>query len=260
MEKSKIRKRNSIFIFVSIICLILFNVYIYPAPNSGSEIVYWARSYLGAGYKLGQPPNKWDDYGSVFDWTNWNGKFDCSGLVSYATGLRRRYITSELKDSYLNSVSAWSSLQEGDILHTNGVSGTGWPSAHVMIFVERKTVDGVIRIRVIHASSGKDKVVEIGDDELGFNEDTLKSAGFSPYYFKSDSIDPTITVYGIENNKTYNTSRTVSFSVSDNVTGSDFYAYAEQSGTKFNSRTFSTDGNYTVRFFANDWALNITDF
>jgi hypothetical protein len=253
MEESKmnreqmVNKFNLYFLFFGgLFYLILFLGYVYSAPNSGSEIVSWARAVIGAGYEEGKPANAPDvGYGIVWASPLDTSKFDCAGLVSYAAGLRRRYTTSELKNNYFDPIGSWDSLLEGDILHTNGVSGTDFPLPHVMIFVKRYIKDGITRIRIIHAGSqGVIETVEPPGTPADFKETTLKEAGFSPYRFKPDAAEPTVSVSGIEDGKAYNTSRTVSFSVSDNVVGSDFYAYAEQppySGNKFKSKTFSTE-------------------
>ena len=70
-------------------------------PETGM-IVANALAFSAAGlpYMSGQPPNtepdkdgKTPNFGGIFDLSKLNGTVDCSGLVSYAAGLRKRYTT-----------------------------------------------------------------------------------------------------------------------------------------------------------------------
>lgn len=262
MEENKMRpsRPKLIFLFLSI-CLILPVEFVWSGPNSGADIIFWARSVVNYPRLDGQPPNKSDNYGIVFDYSNWvrvNDKvtFDCTGIVCWAAGLRRHYFLSNYTIQPLLNSGSWFALQKGNIVAS---------SAHMMIFDYWKdgkdgSQDTDVAI-LIHASASANKVIE---DEI--SRGWLQNNSFAPYSFKSDSTNPSVSVSGIVNNGLYNTSRTVFFSVSDNVAGSDFYAYGEyppNGGTKFarnTNQTFSNDGNYTVRFYASDWALNITDF
>jgi len=66
--------------------------------NYGQAIVDKAKDVLGKPYHSRYPPNTWPCSAGHFDFTSWtvNDGFDCSGLVSWAAGLGRRYVTSDL--------------------------------------------------------------------------------------------------------------------------------------------------------------------
>jgi len=241
---------------IPLIVFTLTYVRICLAANPGDVIVDNAKTQLGKSYQSGQPPNKEWIYGGVFDLENWTGGYDCSGLVSYAGGLRRHYTVDELHSFVSNAT--WSALQSGNLIMSSG---------HVIIFEGGYTdALGTKRLITIEVSYEEEEVVRRGPgeslqgykDPAEYSDAYLITEGYLPYSFKTDSTPPEINVSGIEDGGVYNEPVTVTFSATDNIEVTP-YAYAEYQGTKFLEKTFSDDGQYTISFHSQDWLKNPKD-
>jgi len=221
------------------------------AMNYGQALVDKAYTVNGKPYASGNPPNEWSCPGGYFDFSSWteNAGFDCSGLVSYAANLRRRYLTGDLSGATFSNTIDWNSLQQGDLLHTNGGT-TAFPVEHVMIYVRRDEDN----LTVIHAGSS-------GVVEKTWNISLIRDTWFfSPYRLKYDTTPADTTVTGVEDGMVYNNNVTANFTVTDvtdNYPCGKFYVNDVLIlHDKTGSKTFSQDGSYQLRIQSEDWARN----
>src|SRR4030042_460675 len=94
----KMKRKNIFYSTLPFFCLGIFFAKFCFAVNPSDGIVSEAKKLIGARYVNlpppdNEPPNKDDIYGGTFDLSNWtkDSGVDCSGLTSYAGGLRRHY-------------------------------------------------------------------------------------------------------------------------------------------------------------------------
>ena len=224
------------------------------AMNYGQALVNKAYSVAGSPYVSGYPPNEWSCPGGHFDFSSWvpsNG-VDCSGLVSYAADLRRRYLTGDLSGATFSNPVNWDSLQAGDLLHSNGGSDD-FPVAHVMIFVSRNGDN----LTVIHAGSP-------GVVERTWNISLIRDTWFfAPYRLKYDTTPANTAITGVEDGRIYNNDVTADFTVTDAIDSypcgkfyvNDVLTLHDKNGSK----TFSQEGTYQLLIHSEDWARNTQD-
>jgi len=227
----------------SIFILFIISLVLKGVVHNGGTIVQIAKQQEGKPYILGEPHN--EDFGfgggGIMNYSFYG--FDCSGLVSYAAGLRRHFTVSEL-GTYMNSVS-WSNLQPGDILKSSG---------HAMIFKRYSNTPNYIWY--ISASSGEGEVHE------GHQDTTILKFTFSPYRFNTEAVAPEITITGVVDGMTYTDPVTLKFTATDNLETPSTYAYGQWKGPRFpqgSPQTYGNPGQYLVQFLAADWAWNLKD-
>ncbi|MBU2528333.1 hypothetical protein KKF70_02975, partial [bacterium] len=228
------------------------------AINYGSTIVSNAeyQALINAGYEDWQPRNKIDSsvgYGDkyVFDLINWNGKFDCSGLVSYCADLKRHYGVQNSELSYfVDSVFSWESLEPGDLFLKKDLS-------HVMIYHSKTTKGELPAATLIQASSNPEKMKVIKEP---FTQTNLES-GYYLRRLKYYEFYPSISITGVENNKGYKESVTLSYSASDSLNSAYIYAIGSYSKDdaayvdfSYAGKTFIEEGKYDITVEAQDWA------
>jgi hypothetical protein len=213
-----------------------------------------AKGYLGIKYSYqGHPLETNDGYGFVFLLEEWNpvsDGIDCSGLVDVAADLRRHYgCGPHLLPHLTTSIGGWENLQPGDLIIRGG------KNAHVRIF--EKWV-GVDIVQVVEATPPRVKVETYTIKELQNDPD----GAYVPRRLIPDTTKPTIKIKGVEDGKVYNTSVTLKVEAEDDVYTDKShpeprrYAYEEDEENKFDEKTYSEDGEYTVNFKAIDWAKN----
>ena len=194
--------------------LIIFLIFVFSvnstafAMNYGQTISNMAWSVRGKPYALANPPNEWSCPGGHFDFSNWtiNNGFDCSGLLSWAADLRRRYLASDFINEFSNSVS-WNNLSAGDFLYTRGVSGTVFPNPHILIFVKMENS----KYKIVHAGSS-------GVVDRTYTLELLRDTwGFAPYRLILDNTAADITITGVTDGGVYSSATTIFFQVQDTV-------------------------------------------
>jgi len=250
MEPGKMSKEKTILFYqiFFITLLIIFAVGIVKnvdaGPNSGSEIASIADTYIGTPYLSGYPNNKEWNYGGLFDESTLTA-FDCSGLVSWAAGLRRHYTVDELLTTFVTGVAGWYDVQQGDILSDGD---------HVMIF--DYWMNPGIELRTVEASASVKFVI---NDEI--TTAWFDAHDYLIYRFKTDNTNPTITISGVEDGGVYNNPVTVGVSADDDTSEPTpgLYFYGQDSGGKFRQKQFTEEGTYTITGHAGDWVKNPAD-
>jgi hypothetical protein len=241
---------------LSLLCCIFIGLLAFiqnaSAIYTGQALVDRAKEYLGLSYELKYPRENNDGFGFVFNegWEN-PPYTDCSGLVDIAAGLRRHYSCWHLV-TYLTTPIGWEDLQAGDLLIWINPAGYD----HVMIFEEWVETDTV---KVVESRGG------VGVQEQDYLIKDLKNQGYTCRRLIHDTTNPTIEIKGVEDGEVYNTSVTLKVEAEDDVYTDKShpeprrYAYEEDEENKFDEKTYSEDGEYTVNFKAIDWAKNEKD-
>jgi hypothetical protein len=218
---------------------------------TGQALVDEARNWIGYPYIWGDPPNKnWTGqkgfdglywYGWVFEMSQWQGGFDCSGLVSYCAGLRRHFRVSEFRDFGLFGAGRpfWEVAEPGDLIPNKDYG-------HIRILSVNKPDSA--KIYFIHAPRTGLPVKEESKsyDDLIEDEDHA-------YLFWDDHTGPEIIVIGVKDGGVYSPPVNFNYLVNDpnEPLWSVFFEGNFQKETKL-----TETGDYTLRIFAKDWAMN----
>ena len=230
MNQHQVIQFYKIFFAILLSILILgITKNINAGPNAGSDIVDIAKSYLNYPRADGYPLNKEIELGGIFDEDTVTA-FDCTGLVSWAAGLRRHYYLSQGEiNQFYTEFNNWDNLQPGDIFD-NG--------QHVMIF--ENWAANRTKITVVQASESQGKVIE-----STFTLDYMQS-NYTANRFKTDNTNPTITISGVEDGGVYNNPVTVGVSADDDTSEPTpgLYFYGQDSGGKFRQKQFTEEGTY----------------
>jgi len=214
---------------------------------TGQALVDEARNWLGYPYIWGDPPNKtWSGqkgfdnfywYGVLWDWNNWHGGFDCSGFVSSCADLRRHFGTSELVNLYGAGRPYWEVAEPGDIIATSG---------HVRILSVNK-IDSS-KVYFIHAPRTG---VPVKEETKAYDELILMNA--HAYIFLVDNFGPEIVAIGVVNGGVYSPPVNLNYLVND-PNEPLWRVFFEGNYPKETKLTET--GDYTLRIFAKDWAIN----
>jgi len=211
---------------------------------TGQALVDAARQWIGWPYIWGDPPNRtysgqkgfdgfyW--YGVLFDMRNWHGGFDCSGLVSYCAELRRHY-AADMDSLFGAGRLYWNYAQPGDIMRHPG---------HFRILSD--VIDTFVYF--IHAPHTGDTVKE---DWRTFRQlDILEEHA---YLFMDDHAGPEIIVTGVEDGGVYSPPVNFTYLVND---PNEYDPYVFVEGNYLKETKLTETGDYTLRIFAKDWAMN----
>ncbi|HHE04921.1 MAG TPA: peptidoglycan endopeptidase, partial [candidate division WOR-3 bacterium] len=205
-------KRKVLFIVFLIFAIIAKGV-----VHSGPTIVSSALFLEGTAYVLGQPENEDGRFGGGGIMNHSFSSVDCSGLVSYAAGLRRHYsVQYGGLARFLNSVS-WDNLQAGDVL---------MKSDHIVIF---NHFDETYPNLIHYVSSTVSNGVKPGRQW----ESWFQGEGYLPYRFNTEAVAPEITITGVVDGMTYTDPVTLKFTATDNLETPSTYAYGQWKGPRF---------------------------
>ena len=213
---------------------------------TGQALVDAAREWIGWPYIWGDPPNRtyfgqkgfdglyW--YGTLFDMENWHAGFDCSGLVSYCAELRRHY-AADMDNLFGAGRPYWEVAEPGDIIRLPG---------HFRILSINK-VDSA-KVYFIHAP-GAGQTVKEGSKEYW----ELIRDNEHAYIFMDDHTGPEIIVTGVEDGGVYSPPVSFNYLVNDpNEWARDVF----HEGNYLKETKLTETGDYTLRIFAKDWAMN----
>jgi len=245
-----------------LLIIILMNCVI--AEKVSADIVSCARDKIDKAYLEKYPPDKWTDSCGFFDTDTFaGGTWDCSGLVSYCSNLRRRYITSEL-EPMVDQIN-WSKMAPGDLLfHWKDPNNPKDAPNHVMIVEKVVTEKGQHLVYILHAANQDRGVVrDIMTDPNYDGNSWLIRNNYSPYRFKSTTKKAELKFDGAEKGKTYCNDRTINLSATDDVDTPlcPKGKITSPSGTitiDYNnpSKTVSKEGVYSVCANITNWSNN----
>jgi len=213
---------------------------------TGQALVDAARQWIGWPYIWGDPPNRtyfgqkgfdglyW--YGTLFDMENWHGGFDCSGLVSYCAELRRHY-AADMDNLFGAGRPYWDYAEPGDIMRHPG---------HFRILSSVSIDDSLVYF--IHAPGVGQTVKEAS---LKFRD--LDRMGEHAYIFWDDHTGPEIVVTGVVDGGIYPPPVSFNYLVND---PNEEAQYVFHEGNYQKETKLTETGDYTLRIFAKDWAMN----